>query len=320
MTVPGRPMDRDQAYRLALIVEARARLDARSWVARLPRQVSVLARGRADQILEPDRDDPLRAALKREWYVRVFTDEARNRLGLGRPEVEVTPTETEHLAECLRAGVAYRIHGPGGSIVANPEGPEVVPGQVNFAERQADVDAGHGLTENQTRRVLEALADDQDRRRTEDQRIVGAAWDELTPEQRTAFAEYWHHQHDSHGHGAFPAAAPVRDVTIPTEPAAAARPTPGTEKSRESGVVDSGRRTPVGGRPEQAAAGVFGTEAADLAAARAAYALAAQAFPKSQGKPPTITSSGQVREGGGATLPDSGRRPEPPERGPDRSR
>jgi len=255
-----------------------------------------LARGRADQILEPDRADPLRAALKREWYVRVFTDEARNRLGLGRPEVEVTPTETEHLAECLRAGVAYRIHGPGGSIVANPDGPAVVPGQGSFAERQADVDAAHGLTHNQTRRVLESLAAEQDRRRAEDQRIVGAAWDDLTPDQRTAFAEYWHQQHDTHGHGAFPAAAPVREVTSSTAPAG-----PATGPT----VVDSGRRTPVTGKPAAAAAGVFGAEAADLAAARAAYALAAQAFPRSQGKPPTITTTGEIRDPGPA-LPEAG--------------
>ena len=242
-------MDRDQAYRLALVVEARARLDAREWVARLPRQVSVLARGRADQILEPDRDDPLRTALAREWYVRVFTDEARNQLGLGRPEVEVTPTETEHLAECLRAGVAYRIHGPGGSIVANPDGPEVVPGQANSAERQEDLDNSHGLTENQTRRVLEALADDQDRRRVEDQRIVGAAWDDLTPDQRTAFAEYWHQQHDTRGHGAFPAAAPVRDVASPTGRRRPRRPDgsegPGPGWSTAAGAPRSrGVRTP----------------------------------------------------------------------------
>lgn len=292
-------MDRDQAYRMALVVETRARLDAREWVARLPRQVSVLARGRADQVLEPDRGDPLRTSLAREWYVRVFTDQARNQLGLGRPEVEVTPTETEHLAECLRVGVAYRIHGPGGSIVANPNSPEAVPGQANFAERQEDVDNAHGLTDNQTRRVLEALADDQDRRRTEDQRIVGAAWDDLTPDQRTAFAAYWHQQHDTRGHGAFPAAAPVRDATT-TEPVA---PSP------EPKVVDSGRRIPAAGSPDTAAAGVFGAEAADLASARAAYALAAQAFPKSQGKPPTITPTGQVRDGG-QQLPAADRRSE----------
>lgn len=301
-------MDRDQAYRLALVLQARARLDASTWVARLPRQVSLLARGRADQIVEPDRGDPLRTALAREWYVRVFTDEARNQLGLGRPEVEVTPTETEHLAECLRAGVAYRIHGPGGSIVANPDGPEVVPGQANLTERQDDVDAGHGLTENQTRRVLESLADDQDRRRAEDQRIVGAAWDDLTPDQRTAFAAYWHQQHDTRGHGAFPAAAPVRDAAEAVTPS----------ESGVAAVVDSGRRTPVAGSPEAAAAGVFGTEATDLAAARAAYALAAQAFPKNQGKPPMITPTGQVREGG--PLPAADQRPAPPEAGPDRSR
>lgn len=302
-------MDRDQAYRLALVLEARARLDASTWVARLPRQVSLLARGRADQIIEPDRADPLRTSLAREWYVRVFTDEARNQLGLGRPEVEVTATETEHLAECLRTGVAYRIHGPGGSIVANPNGPEVVPGQGGFTERQSDVDAAHGLTDNQTRRVLESLAAEQDRRRDEDQRIVGAAWDDLTPDQRTAFAEYWHQQHDTRGHGAFPAAAPVRAAADSVRPAA----------SSGAAVVDSGRRNPVVGSPEVAAAEVFGTEAADLASARAAYALAAQAFPKSQGKPPTITSTGQVREGG-QPLPAVDRRPAPPERGPDRSR
>ena len=310
MTSPGQPIDRDQAYRLALIVEARARLDARTWVARLPRQVSALARGRADQILEPDRDDPLRAALKREWYVRVFTDEARNRLGLGRPEVEVTSTETEHLAECLRAGVAYRIHGPGGSIVANPDGPEVVPGQADFAERQEDLDNTHGLTESQNRRVLEALAEDQDRRRVEDQRIVGAAWDDLTPDQRTAFAEYWHQQHDTHGHGAFPAAAPVRDAASSAVPSAA---------TTGPAVVDSGRRTQVAGSPDTAAAGVFGAEAADLAEARAAYALAAQAFPKSQEKPPTITTRGTVRNQG--QQPPAAERPRtPPKPGPDQSR
>jgi len=294
-------MDRDKAYRLALIVEARARLDARSWVARLPRQVSVLARGRADQILEPDRADPLRAALKREWYVRVFTDEARNQLGLGRPEVEVTSTETEHLAECLRAGVAYRIHGPGGSIVLNSDGPADVPGQNDFSGPQADggtvdvdVDQGPQLTERQTQRVLEALAADQDRRRAEDQQIVGADWNELTPEQRTAFTEYWHLQHGTRGHGAFPAAAPALDATSST-----------TAPATGAVVADSGRRTSVAGDPATAAAGVFGTEAADLAAARAAYALAAQAFPKSQEKPPTITTTGEIRDPGPA-LPEAG--------------
>lgn len=39
-------MDRDQAYRLALMVEARAQFDANTWVARLPRRLSLLARGR----------------------------------------------------------------------------------------------------------------------------------------------------------------------------------------------------------------------------------------------------------------------------------
>ena len=48
-------MDRDQAYRLALVLQARARLDASTWVARLPRQVSLLARGRADQIVKGAR-------------------------------------------------------------------------------------------------------------------------------------------------------------------------------------------------------------------------------------------------------------------------
>ena len=292
-------MDRDQAYRLALVLEARARLDASTWVARLPRQVNLLARGRADQIIEPNRADPLRTALAQEWYVRVFTDHARNQLGLGQPGIEVTSTETEHLAECLRAGVAYRIHGPGGSIVLNPDSPNVVPGQDNFAERQADVDDSHGLTERQTRQVLDTLAGDQDRRRAEDQQIVGAAWDDLTPEQRTAFTEYWHLQHGTRGHGAFPVAAPVRDVT--TAPAGPAT---------QAVVADSGRRTPVVGDPAIAAAGVFGTEAADLAAARAAYALAAQAFPKGHEKPPTITTTAQIRDPRSAV----------PEPGPDRSR
>lgn len=311
MTTPGQPMDRDQAYRLALLLEARARLDASTWVARLPRQLSLLARGRADQIIDTTRtDDPLRTALSREWYVRVFTDHARNQLGLGQPGVEVTPTETEHLAECLRAGVAYRIHGPGGSIVANPDGPATVPGQDNygqdthgqdgFAERQADVDDAHALTERQTRQVLDALADDQDRRRTEDQQIVGAAWDELTPEQRTAFAEYWHHQHDTRGYGAFPAAGQPREAITP-------EPQPAVPQA-----VDSGQRTVVTGTPNDAAAGVFATEAADLAAARAAYALAAQAFPRSQEKPPTISTTGKARETA-TPLPDLPQ--EPPGRG-----
>lgn len=282
-------MDRDQAYRLALMLEARARLDASTWVARLPRQLSLLARGRADQIIEPNQSkDPLRAALSREWYVRVFTDHARNQLGLGQPGVKVTPTETEHLAECLRAGVAYRIHGPGGSIVLNPDGPAPVPGQDNygqggFSERQEDVDEAHGLTDKQTRHVLEALADDQDRRRVEDQQIVGAAWDELTPEQRSAFAEYWHQRHGTRGHGAFPVATAPREA-IGAEARAAAVP------------VDSGNRNVVSGPPADAAAGVFATEAADLAAARAAYELAAQAFPRAREKPPTITSKGATRE------------------------
>jgi hypothetical protein len=52
----------------------------------------------------------------------------------------------------------------------------------------------------------------------------------------------------------------------------------------------------VAGDPATAAAGVFGAEAPDLAAARAGYALAAQAFPKGQGKPPTITTAGEIRD------------------------
>lgn len=298
-------MDRDQAYRLALMLEARARLDASTWVARLPRQLSLLARGRADQIIEPNQSkDPLRAALSREWYVRVFTDHARNELGLGQPGVKVTPTETEHLAECLRAGVAYRIHGPGGSIVLNPDGPAPVPGQDNygqdgFSERQEDVDEAHGLTDKQTRRVLEALADDQDQRRVEDQQIVGAAWDELTPDQRTAFAEYWHQRHGTRGHGAFPVAASPRRATT-SAPEAVAKPS------------DSGQRKVVPGPPAHAAAGVFDTEAADVAAARAAYALAAQAFPRAHEKAPTITHRGEVRESRGPSSIEAS--PEAPSR------
>lgn len=301
MTTPGQPMNRDDAYRLALMLEARARLDAGTWIARLPRQLSLLARGRFDQVIEPSQsNDPLRSALSREWYVRVFTDHARNQLGLGQVGVEVTPTETEHLAECLRSGIAYRIHGPGGSIVANPDGP-TVPGQDNyresFTERQDDVDDAHGLTDRQNRQVLEALADDQDRRRVEDQQIVGAAWDDLTAEQRTAFAEYWHHQHGTRGHGAFFVAAPAREAITPQ---------PATVHG-----VDSGQRNVVAGPPADAAAGVFATEAADLAAARAAYALAAQAFPRSQEKPPTITGSGQTRD---PALPAPAVRRGPPNR------
>ena len=72
-------MNRDQAFRLALVVERRARLDAAIWVERLPQQALLIARGRADQVIEPNHTtrDPLRAALAREWHVRVFEDQVR---------------------------------------------------------------------------------------------------------------------------------------------------------------------------------------------------------------------------------------------------
>ncbi len=94
-------MDRDQAFRLALVVERRARTDANSWVGRLQQQAHLVAHGRAAQVIEPHKTtpDPLRTALAREWYVRVFDDQIRKRLGVAEPKIAVTATETEHVAD-----------------------------------------------------------------------------------------------------------------------------------------------------------------------------------------------------------------------------
>ncbi len=50
-------MNRDQAYRLALVVERAARTDAAAWVARLQQQTHLVAHGRAAQLIEPHKDD-----------------------------------------------------------------------------------------------------------------------------------------------------------------------------------------------------------------------------------------------------------------------
>lgn len=72
-------MPRDHAFRLALVIERRARADADAWSARILQQgARLLARGRAHQVINPtaESSDPLRTNLMREWYVRVFEDHA----------------------------------------------------------------------------------------------------------------------------------------------------------------------------------------------------------------------------------------------------
>ncbi len=101
--------------------------------------------------------DPLRTALTREWYVRVFGDQVRHDLGVPEPEIAVTATETEHVAECLRDGVAYRIHGPGGSLVLNPDGPQQVPGQNGYTDRAEAEPARPQPTKQWHRNQLEQL-------------------------------------------------------------------------------------------------------------------------------------------------------------------
>lgn len=77
-------MNQDWAFRLALVVERAAKIDANTWVARLQQQAHLVAHGRAAQVIEPHKTtlDPLRTALTREWYVRVFDDQVRKRLGV----------------------------------------------------------------------------------------------------------------------------------------------------------------------------------------------------------------------------------------------
>lgn len=287
MTAPGQPMHRDQAFRMALVVERMARTDAGAWVRRLRQQAHLVAHGRAAQVIEPQRTtpDPLRTALSREWYVRVFEDQVRQDLGVKRPEIAVTPTETEHVAECLRDGVAYRIHGPGGSLVLNPDGPQQVPGQTNYADRAEVEPTRPDPPEQWHRAQLERLVQTQDQRRQADERMVAAAWSDLTPEQRTAFAAYLHQQQGTPGLAGYPQADTSR-----TETATAHTYT----------ATGTGNRNPVTGPPREAAAAAFGHQSLNVPAeVNTARALVAKAFPKNGlSKPPTITGAGEVRTTG----------------------
>lgn len=211
---PGQPMHRDIALRMAVITEQRARQEARRWAEKLPEQAGLVGRGRAERILDATGTDPLRAALAREWFARVFEDEVRKHLGRVQPDTAVSKTETEHVAECLRTGVAYRIHGPGGAVVLNENSPDTVPGQTNFNTPATATATEHGTDQHDVwiRQELEALATRQDRRRKEEEQIVAADWAQLSPDQRTAFAAYWHRENDTTG----PTTHPIVGSLAPT--------------------------------------------------------------------------------------------------------
>ena len=281
-------MDRDQALRLAVVVERRARTDAATWVDRLQQQAHLVARGRAEQVIEPQRatSDPLRTAVTREWYVRVFEDQVRQALGVAKSEIAVTSTETEHVAECLRDGVGYRIHGPGGSLVLNRDGPQQVPGQNGYMGRDEVESARPPRPEWWHREELERLAAAQDQRRAEDERIVAASWDQLSPDQRVAFAAYYHQHQGTSGPAAYPQVDTPSTQPVPVAYTAA----------------DTGNRNPIPGPPARVAAEVFGQQPVQgPAEVNAARTLVAQAFPRNVQKPPTITTTGQTRTSPGLT-------------------
>ena len=138
---PGQPIHRDIALRIAVTTEQRARDDAGRWINRLPDQARLVGQGRAERVFDATGADPLRAALAREWFTRVFEDETRKQLDQVHPDTAVTQTETEHVAECFRTGIAYRILGPGGAVVLNPNSPDTVPGQTNVPHFDHDEEA-----------------------------------------------------------------------------------------------------------------------------------------------------------------------------------
>jgi hypothetical protein len=231
--------------------------------------------------------------------VRVFEDQVRHDLGQTKPELAVTAVEAEHVAECLTDGRAYRIHGPGGSLVLNPEAPETVPGQNGFTGRDDDDDIPRpSRPESWHREQLESLAAEQDRRRAKDEQLVGAAWNDLTPEERTAFAAYFHQYRGTTG----PAAYTPAEASLNHDAAAAATPTVYTP-------TDTGQRTTLTGPPNQVAAEAFGQSTpVTPAEANAARALAAKAFPKAEQKPPTIDLTGQTRTSASLTADRKPRR------------
>lgn len=278
---PGQPIHRDIALRIAVITEQRARQEARRWTDKLPEQAGLVGRGRAERILDATGADPLRAALAKEWFTRVFEDETRKRLGQIQSDTAVTKTETEHVAECFRTGVAYRIHGPGGAVVLNQNNPDTVPGQTNFNTPATE----HGTDQHDawTRDELEALAARQDRRREEEEQIVAADWAQLSPDQRTAFAAYWHREHDTTG----PTTHPIVASLTPTPPK------PPTRGPVTYTASSTGQHTPATGPPVEAAAEVFAKSPPSVAEANASRALAAAAFPEP--KPTSISATGQIR-------------------------
>lgn len=277
---PGQPIHRHQALRLAVNLEDHARAAAKRWIEQLPEQAGLIGKGRAERTIDSTGADPLRAALSREWFARVFEDEALKRMGRRQPETAVSKTETEHVAECFRTGVAYRIHGPGGAVVLNKDSPVTVPGQSNF---NSPVTV-HGPNQQEvwSRQELEALAARQDRRRVEEEHIVAAEWAQLSPEQRTAFAAYWHRENDTTG----PTTHPIVGSLAPTPSKPERGPSSYTASS-------TGQRTLATGPPAETAAQVFAKSPPSIAEANASRALAAAAFPDQ--KPTSISSTGQIR-------------------------
>lgn len=279
---PGQPIHRYQALRLAVNLEDRARAAAKRWIEQLPEQAALIGRGRAERTIDSTGADPLRAALSREWFARVFEDEALKRMGRRRPETAVSKTETEHVAECFRTGVVYRIHGPGGAIVLNQNSPDTVPGQTNF-NTPVTVENDTYQRDAWTHLELDALATRQDRRRQAEEQIVAADWAQLSPEQRTAFAAYWHREHDTTG----PTTHPIVGSLTPTPPK------PPTRGPVTYTASSTGQHTPATGPPAEAAAEVFAKKPASVAEANASRALAAAAFPEP--KPTSISATGQIR-------------------------
>lgn len=279
---PGQPIHRHVALRLAVNLEDTARAAARRWIEQLPDQAPLIGRGRAERTIDTHGADPLRAALSREWFARVFEDEALRQLGRHHPEKAVTQTETEHVAECFRTGVAYRIHGPDGAVVLNPDSPVTTPGQTNTYPEQDET------TNQQTwmRAELEALATRQDLRRHEEEQIVAADWAQLSPEQRTAFAAYWHREHDTTG----PTTHPIIGSLTPTQAPEQAKP---EQAPLTYTATTTGHQVPVTGPPAKAAAEVFAKPPPTLAETTAARGLSAASFPHQ--KPASISATGQVR-------------------------
>lgn len=92
----GQPIHRD----IALITEQRARQEARRWINHLPNQAHLVGRGQAERALDSTGADPLRAALAREWFTRVFEDETRNNSAKSTAKPPSPKPRTGHRAMC----------------------------------------------------------------------------------------------------------------------------------------------------------------------------------------------------------------------------